>query len=537
MPHCLGSRSSSWPDAKAGQEINADVYTDFCQLLTTSSEVESADVPAAMEKLAFFIFKENKPEDFKGMKTEEALRWLETSPTTAGEKYRDFLMKHGHRCLRENLVGSITEEKIEKKHEDFDKLITGLKAPLTRINKLLLRFLLPWSRKAVQNRECSKSLLIRAINEWRKGYRKLSKLMVLEGRIPDEDILFFMTLEEIKELLETRSPRIISKANYRRRRQPIIDRYIFPEIIKGFPIPINAENKISVNTDENFSMKGLPVSRGVATGFVRVALDLEDASLLQPGEILVTYSTDIGWSPYFPILGGVVTELGGLISHDKEDFENLKTEILRLYTEAISSNVPDGVMLTAESGNILDLFKDLKNEFTLFRQDITSKVDGLSKLMSPSVTKVQTDLPLRHSASNQHQVILESEERSSDSTYATVARTASVSHGDQAKGIYATKDTDVNQSSSPLSINKGRAGGGVTEEGTPHPKIVLNGAGKKSGLQIVGKLPKRAVVSREYGLPCIAGLHGATQQFKTGDYVLLDGNKGILQKLPKPEDS
>ncbi|CAL1271873.1 unnamed protein product [Larinioides sclopetarius] len=450
MPHCLGSRSSSWPDAKAGQEINADVYTDFCQLLTTSSEVESADVPAAMEKLAFFIFKENKPEDFKGMKTEEALRWLETSPTTAGEKYRDFLMKHGHRCLRENLVGSITEEKIEKKHEDFDKLITGLKAPLTRINK----------------------------------------------------------------------------ANYRRRRQPIIDRYIFPEIIKGFPIPINAENKISVNTDENFSMKGLPVSRGVATGFVRVALDLEDASLLQPGEILVTYSTDIGWSPYFPILGGVVTELGGLISHDKEDFENLKTEILRLYTEAISSNVPDGVMLTAESGNILDLFKDLKNEFTLFRQDITSKVDGLSKLMSPSVTKVQTDLPLRHSASNQHQVILESEERSSDSTYATVARTASVSHGDQAKGIYATKDTDVNQSSSPLSINKGRAGGGVTEEGTPHPKIVLNGAGKKSGLQIVGKLPKRAVVSREYGLPCIAG-----------DYVLLDGNKGILQKLPKPEDS
>ena len=26
-------------------------------------------------------------------------------------------------------------------------------------------------------------------------------------------------------------------------------------------------------------------------------------------------STDIGWSPYFPLLGGVSTELGGLISH------------------------------------------------------------------------------------------------------------------------------------------------------------------------------------------------------------------------------
>jgi pyruvate,water dikinase len=30
---------------------------------------------------------------------------------------------------------------------------------------------------------------------------------------------------------------------------------------------------------------------------------------------LITVSTDIGWSPYFPLLGGVATELGGLISH------------------------------------------------------------------------------------------------------------------------------------------------------------------------------------------------------------------------------
>ena len=33
------------------------------------------------------------------------------------------------------------------------------------------------------------------------------------------------------------------------------------------------------------------------------------------GDILITVSTDIGWSPYFPLLGGVATELGGLISH------------------------------------------------------------------------------------------------------------------------------------------------------------------------------------------------------------------------------
>ena len=29
----------------------------------------------------------------------------------------------------------------------------------------------------------------------------------------------------------------------------------------------------------------------------------------------MTYSTDIGWSPYFPMLSGLATEIGGLISH------------------------------------------------------------------------------------------------------------------------------------------------------------------------------------------------------------------------------
>ncbi|GFS84693.1 putative phosphoenolpyruvate synthase [Trichonephila clavipes] len=338
---------------KAIGEINADVYSDFSHLLTTSSDVESADVPAAIERLAFFIFQDIKPEDFKKMSVNEALTWLETSSSNAGEKYREFLQRHGHRCLREfdihsstwgkdpktlvkflqNLVGSVKSDRLAKKQDDFKKIISEIKAPLTFMNKLVLRFILPKSRKAVQNRESSKSLLIRALNEWRKGYRKLAKMMVLEGRIPDEDILYYMTLEEIHELLNSRSPRIIAKANHRRRRQPILDKYIFPEIMRGFPKPINMDRRVVINNDDSFSMKGIPVSQGVAKGIVRVALDLEEASHLQPGEILVTYSTDIGWSPYFPILGGVVTELGGLISHGAVLHNNLKRVIMYCSTE------------------------------------------------------------------------------------------------------------------------------------------------------------------------------------------------------------
>ncbi|KAG8194954.1 hypothetical protein JTE90_021415 [Oedothorax gibbosus] len=365
-----------------GGELNADVYADFASLVTIASDVESADVPASLEKLSSCIAKDVKPEDFKKMNAGEALKWLESSSSQSGGKYREFLQKHGHRCLKEfdvysstwqtepksliqllqNTIGNKKKSKADSKNEDFNTLISKMTIPLNFKQRLALRFLIPLSRKGVQHRENSKSLLIRALDAWRIGYTRLAHMMVEEGRIPEPDLLFFMRIEEIKELLVNRSPRIIARANHRRRRHPILDKYIFEEISKGVPVPINLDTQPIITSDDSLQMTGIPVSQGVTKGYVRVAVTLEEAASLQPGEILVTYSTDIGWSPYFPFLAGVVTELGGLISHG-------------------------------------------------------------------------------------------------------------------------------------------------------------------------------AVVSREYGIPCIAGLHGATRQFQTGDYALLNGNKGILQKLPKPETS
>ncbi|KAL1467108.1 hypothetical protein MTO96_042380 [Rhipicephalus appendiculatus] len=57
------------------------------------------------------------------------------------------------------------------------------------------------------------------------------------------------------------------------------------------------------------------MSQGVVEGRARVVSTFEEAHLIQNGEILVTTATDTGWTPYFPLLGGVVTEIGGPLSH------------------------------------------------------------------------------------------------------------------------------------------------------------------------------------------------------------------------------
>jgi pyruvate,water dikinase len=62
------------------------------------------------------------------------------------------------------------------------------------------------------------------------------------------------------------------------------------------------------------ALVGLPVSAGTIEGRARVILDMTEADL-EPGDILVTSYTDPSWTPAFVAIAGLVTEVGGLMSH------------------------------------------------------------------------------------------------------------------------------------------------------------------------------------------------------------------------------
>ena len=62
------------------------------------------------------------------------------------------------------------------------------------------------------------------------------------------------------------------------------------------------------------AIAGLPVSSGVREGRARVIFSLEAADL-EEGDILVTPFTDPSWTPLFLSIKGLVTEVGGLMTH------------------------------------------------------------------------------------------------------------------------------------------------------------------------------------------------------------------------------
>ena len=70
-----------------------------------------------------------------------------------------------------------------------------------------------------------------------------------------------------------------------------------------------------IKTQFTNQIKGLPGSAGQAEGRVRIVYSPEEGEQLQLGEILVTVTTNVGWTPLFPRLAAVVTDVGAPLSH------------------------------------------------------------------------------------------------------------------------------------------------------------------------------------------------------------------------------
>ncbi|MBN2548235.1 MAG: hypothetical protein JXB15_03690, partial [Anaerolineales bacterium] len=87
------------------------------------------------------------------------------------------------------------------------------------------------------------------------------------------------------------------------------------EDVYGFE-PAAAAPAPTVSLPEEVStIHGSPGSAGRVEGTARVVSSLEEGSQIQPGEILVTAFTDIGWTPLFPRLAAIVTDVGAALSH------------------------------------------------------------------------------------------------------------------------------------------------------------------------------------------------------------------------------
>ena len=63
------------------------------------------------------------------------------------------------------------------------------------------------------------------------------------------------------------------------------------------------------------ALSGIGCSCFKATGTARIVRSLDETDRLREGDILITKFTDTGWTGKFAMLGGIVTEYGGILCH------------------------------------------------------------------------------------------------------------------------------------------------------------------------------------------------------------------------------
>jgi pyruvate,water dikinase len=152
---------------------------------------------------------------------------------------------------------------------------------------------------------------VQLAHRFKQAFRYLGERMASEGIIPDADLVFFFSTSELSAFIAEPSVSAVEHALARRSALDYQQQLEFPEISVGLPQPMEPQPVDIVDG----VLQGRPASRGVVEGIVRVAHTLEEAAALEPGEILVTPITDIGWTPYFSLIGGLVTDLGSSVSH------------------------------------------------------------------------------------------------------------------------------------------------------------------------------------------------------------------------------
>ncbi|XP_050396283.1 putative phosphoenolpyruvate synthase [Patella vulgata] len=334
------SRSSSWTSVlmsiltKGSQEWKSEHYGDLAILLAECEDVYSAEVPSAIQNLAKEINDTGLREKFLQISDLECVQVIYSGRhENLLASFKRFLSRHGHRCVRESEIyeksWQVEPEKLikvikaillsrsykrpPKSTSSIADTINQMKTELPAFQRWIIKFLLPRTRKAVGDREWGKSLSIEMSEKFKKAYWILADLLVDEGRIPEADLMFYLTHAEIGTLLKTRSARLIMRASRRRKIHQKQMLYKFKKVVSGHPQLVEDGVEVSVSAD--FTWTGLPVSQGTAHGTARVVTTLQDAGNIQSGDILVVTCTDVGWSPYFPLINGLVTEVGGLISH------------------------------------------------------------------------------------------------------------------------------------------------------------------------------------------------------------------------------
>ncbi|MGW6737390.1 rifamycin-inactivating phosphotransferase [Streptomyces sp. NPDC055013] len=166
-------------------------------------------------------------------------------------------------------------------------------------------------RAFIGYREYPKYGIISRYFVYKQALLKEAESLVAAGVLPEKDDIFYLTFQELRDV--SRSHRVDGRLVQQRKDAFRSYHALTPPRV----LTSDGEALTGAYRRDDVpagALVGLPVSAGTVEGRARIILDMADADL-EAGDILVTPFTDPSWSPLFVGIAGLVTEVGGLMTH------------------------------------------------------------------------------------------------------------------------------------------------------------------------------------------------------------------------------
>jgi phosphohistidine swiveling domain-containing protein len=257
------------------------------------------------------------------------------------EELDRFLAEYGHREIRMDILyptwgedpapvlgfiqSYLDADEAQSPHRQQDRLVAEREELTAEVSdkvrrdlkgRLLLAPILSWIMDQTQlhtrERDTMHFELTRLFPPFRRLLLELGRRWTNQGLIQEKEDAFYLSLNELEEL--SVSPRPVQDLVKSRREAFALNMSrAWPDrIIDGREI---YADQGTAGEEVAGQLRGLAGSPGVASGVCRVIHGPQDFGKLQKGEIMVAPLTNPVWTPLFAVAGGIVTEVGGILSH------------------------------------------------------------------------------------------------------------------------------------------------------------------------------------------------------------------------------
>jgi rifampicin phosphotransferase len=200
---------------------------------------------------------------------------------------------------------------LEAKQKEQDLLsrlvqLPGGKQKAKKTKKMISRL-----RNFVGYREYPKYIMVGYYWVIKQAIMQEAVKLVQKGVIQEKQDIYYLSFEEFREVVRTNrlDYSIITK---RKEEYEVNEKLTPPRIMTSEGEVVFGE--YDTGNIPKGALAGIPASSGIVEGQARVIFRMEDAEL-EEGDILVTAYTDPSWTPVFVSIKGLVTEVGGMMTH------------------------------------------------------------------------------------------------------------------------------------------------------------------------------------------------------------------------------